>query len=515
MGSRTTENAAAPAAEEAVAAPQSAGVEPLRAGPEALTPRSVLLLQRAIGNAAVARVVRARPRSRDASTARTSSPTPSAPTRGRDAEVRAIQPSSSGSRLYDIRSTAGRGAEARTRASARRSAARRGARCTPPRSTRSCGAQRPRLGRRHALHWSELFRDGVLDVTFGVGLFEGDPAGRRRASRRRRIDALGERGYTEDAKQAAELLAEGRPPARDAATGRFFVKENAFTYAPPAGTARPIHSIVRVVYNDVARRRRRAAAAFREGMTSATPSGTPATAATAPAPTSTATSSSSACYDAEGNLEQTLDDYVGARGRPAQEPASDPWQAFLAQRIADKIAPGRPLQRRQRPPRRRARTTTSSAPAHQLGARADQDARSRPAPAASSPEDAAKGPQQYRVIAFYGCSTNSYDNALRNTEGFSTMNADLLLTNRVTRGGAEVAAFIAFLDSFVGQSSAEKMLGGVNTPCAATRRASPATRGCSRAQRQRRQLTATHPRVCVAGPPVLRSGEATDPALGP
>jgi hypothetical protein len=48
-------------------------------------------------------------------------------------------------------------------------------------------------------------------------------------------------------------------------------------------------------------------------------------------------------------------------------------------------------------------------------------------------------------------------------QGFGTKNADLLLTNRVTRGGADVAAFMAFLDGFVNQSSAEKMLGGVNT----------------------------------------------------
>ena len=66
------------------------------------------------------------------------------------------------------------------------------------------------------------------------------------------IDALGERGYTEDAKRAAELLEKAGRPLADAATGRFFIKENAFTYGPPAGTARPIHSIVRVVFNDVA-----------------------------------------------------------------------------------------------------------------------------------------------------------------------------------------------------------------------------------------------------------------------
>ena len=55
-------------------------------------------------------------------------------------------------------------------------------------------------------------------------------------------------------------------------------------------------------------------------------------------------------------------------------------------------------------------------------------------------EGAAANPQRrYRVVAFYGCSTNSYDTALRNTEGFGTREADILVTNRTTSGGAEVA----------------------------------------------------------------------------
>ena len=65
-------------------------------------------------------------------------------------------------------------------------------------------------------------------------------------------------------------------------------------------------------------------------------------------------------------------------------------------------------------------------------------------------------------MAFYGCSTNSYDTALRNTEGFGTREADVLVTNRTTWMGAEVPAFLAFLDGIIGQTSAERMLGSMN-----------------------------------------------------
>ena len=75
---------------------------------------------------------------------------------------------------------------------------------------------------------------------------------------------------------------------------------------------------------------------------------------------------------------------------------------------------------------------------------------------------AANTQRRYRVVAFYGCSTNSYDTALRNTEGFGTREADVLVTNRTTRQGAEISAFLAFLDGIVNQSSAERLLGGLN-----------------------------------------------------
>ncbi len=66
------------------------------------------------------------------------------------------------------------------------------------------------------------------------------------------------------------------------------------------------------------------------------------------------------------------------------------------------------------------------------------------------------------MLVFDGCSTNSYDTALRNTEGFGTREADVLVTNRTTSGGAEVPAFLAFLDGIAGQASAERMLGDMN-----------------------------------------------------
>src|SRR6476469_4901510 len=110
-------------------------------------------------------------------------------------------------------------------------------------------AERPAAGGGRARLSAELFSDGVLDVTFGIGYIEAaacrnpmsDIAGSMRT-------ALEGRGYTENGRRAAELLAAAGRPLADGTVGTFYVKENAFTYSPPAGESRQIHSIVRVVY---------------------------------------------------------------------------------------------------------------------------------------------------------------------------------------------------------------------------------------------------------------------------
>ncbi len=136
--------------------------------------------------------------------------------------------------------------------------------------TRSCKRRRDaRLGRRHAAQLAELFRDGVLDVTFGIGFFEGDPPAEETRQVAKGVDRRArQRGYTEDANRAAELLEKAGPPAgRRAPPAASSSRRTRSPTAPPAGTPRSIHSIVRVVFNDVAGGGGKTAAAFRRAMT--------------------------------------------------------------------------------------------------------------------------------------------------------------------------------------------------------------------------------------------------------
>jgi hypothetical protein len=322
-------------------------------------------------------------------------------------------------------------------------------------------AERPAAGGGRALRSAELFQDGVLDVTFGIGYLEA-PEGRNPMSETASAmrTALEQRGYTDDMRRAAELLAAAGRPLSNVFTGTFYVKENAFTYSPPAGQSRSIHSIVRVVYNDEAGDGARAAAAFREGMTSGDASFYIGHGRYGTGPDFDRNFIQFRLYDAQGNLEQTLDSYTALEAVMRQE-GRDPWQAFLARvnakRIVVELSNAGNLRMEQR------------AHGNEFGGRLIQwalDQSGTPLQTGEhgrlAEEAAVNTQRRYRVVAFYGCSTNSYDTALRNTAGFGTREADVLVTNRTTRSGAEVSAFLAFIDGIVNQGSAERMLGSMN-----------------------------------------------------
>jgi hypothetical protein len=436
--------AAAPASDAALAAPS-------------LSPTGLLALQRSIGNAAVGRLLQRRV------TMTTEGEPPTAPVTGvsswTEAEVRTIQRELSRLNLYNLNVDGDPGA--RTEVSLSEAFGdERWRTMTATEVTEALrAAEKPWAGKGRTLRYAELFRDGVLDVTFGVGYFEGkDDAAETRMVAAGVVEAIEKRGYKEDAKKAAELLAAAGRPLADAATGRFFVKEKAFTYSPPAGESRPIHSIVRVVFNDVAGGGEKAAAAFREGMAAGDAAWYSGHGRYGTGPDFDRNFIAFRLYR-DGKLEQTIDDY-DALEHVLAAGGKDPWKVF-EQRVADGTL---------QVDLSNAGNVRIADHAHsgEFGAKlinwalAKTNTRVQTGDKGQLAEDAAKGPQRYRVLAFYGCSTESYDKELRATEGFSTKQADILVTNRVTRGGADVAAFMSFLDGFVNQSSAEKMLGGVN-----------------------------------------------------
>jgi hypothetical protein len=455
MGTREAETATVPDVTEDVTSVPLVPGAPLQLASARLDARSILSLQRTIGNAAVARFIEGEQ----------AAVTTTGAEAWTEKEVRGMQKELKRLGLYSRSIDGDRGPF--TNAGLTEAFGGEGWRTQTATETheRLRAAERPEGAGGTRLQYSELFRDGVLDVTFGVGYFEGDPpALETKQVAEGVIEALGQRGYSEDGAKAAELLAKAGRPLADKATGRFFVKENHFTYTPPAGSPRTIHSIVRVVFNDVAGGGEKTAAAFREGMAAGDAAWYSGHGRYGTGPDFDRNFIEFRLYDADGTLTQTIDDYSALESTLRKE-GKDPWAVFQ-RRVADgtlKVDLSNAGNVR----------IAEKAHGNEFGAKLIQwalDQSKSPLETGASGRlatDAAASPaQKYRVLAFYGCSTNAYDAAMRSTGGFGTKEADLLLTNRVTRGGADVAAFMAFLDGFVNQGSAEKLLGSINTAMA-------------------------------------------------
>ena len=81
-----------------------------------------------------------------------------------------------------------------------------------------------------------------------------------------RTDALDGRGFKEDAKLGAEIMEKAGRKLGKTPFGRFFVKRNAFIYAPPRGQGATIPSSCGFIINPKGDKGAEALGAFREGM---------------------------------------------------------------------------------------------------------------------------------------------------------------------------------------------------------------------------------------------------------
>jgi hypothetical protein len=451
MPARETEAAVEAAPDASAAAPAAGAVVPLTS----LSPPGLLALQRSIGNAAVGRLLQRRV------TMTTEGDVPAPAVTGSAAwtgpEVRAIQRELTRLRLYNLTVDGDLGQ--RTEVSLSEAFGNESWRTrTATEVTEALrAADTAWAGGGRSLRYAELFRDGVLDVTFGMGFLEGELSEMSGAVSGI-ATALESRGYTENGARAAELLAAAGRPLADGTVGRFYIKENAFTYAPPAGTSRPIHSIVRLISNQVPGGGGAAAAAFREAMTQGDAAWYSGHGRYGTGPDFDRNFLEFRLYNSAGTLEQTIDTYQALESVLRRE-GRDPWQVFLRRVDENRIQVDLS----------NAGNLRLAAPHdNEFGARLINWALERSGTPRQTGADgalasaASTSAQRYRVVAFYGCSTNSYDTALRDTQGFGTREADMLMTNRTTGGGADVSAFMSFLDNIVSQSSAERILRGVN-----------------------------------------------------
>lgn len=319
-------------------------------------------------------------------------------------------------------------------------------------------ATRPRRVSGHDFRYGELFKDGLLDITFGFGFMEELDAAGWAALTQEMVAALTSRGYREDNRRATELFAAGRRTV--SGDGRFFVKENALIYRPPASAPKPIHAIVRFLANPTGTRGAETRAAFEEGMTQGDAAYYSGHGRYGSGPDFDRNFGKFTLKDKDGNVEQVIDDYHVLEDVLRHE--GDPWTRFQWRHRHNRLTVEfsnlgnlRLNARNVHPGEFGAKIIHWSM--DQTGTTAETGTGG-----ALNTAAAAHPERKYRVLVFDGCSTQDYETSIRRTPAFGTRSTDIIGTRRSVGFGAEAEAFMAFVDGIVGRQSAEEVIKGMN-----------------------------------------------------
>ncbi len=352
---------------------------------------------------------------------------------------------------------------------------------------RAARATRGRRGQ-HNLRYGEMFRDGVLDITLGIGY---DEALERNPTEE--VDAiratLVARHFAPDNEAALELYRQAGRTVRPSLADLYFVKRNALTYEPPAGAARPIHAVVRLVSNTGGTRGAEAAQGFREGMVESDISYYAGHGRYGTGPDFDRNFASFVLHnlDDPSQTEPPILDYDVLERQLRNEVrrrhlGRSPWRQFLwryEQRLIDVDF------RNAGNLRINTRNLHRGEFGSDLMTWALNEGHVQPetgeggrlaTAAAAHPE------RRYRVLVFDGCRTTDYETSVRSTPGFDRRSTRTIETTRTVSGYDDPAVLGSFLDSILGQQSAEQIVRGMDQAQSTLRREEGSTAGTFRGQ---------------------------------
>ena len=332
----------------------------------------------------------------------------------------------------------------------------------------------PKKGAQHKFRYGEMFKDGVLDMTVGLGFTEEmvtQPDGTRVPYYLTLLPQfekvlVEERGFKKDTALAEAVLSKTGRSLDAKAAGDFYVLQNALIYSPPVGDPRFVHVVVRLLSDKSGGPGGDTGAAFEEGMAQ----------------------SDVAYYTGHGRYGSGPDfdkDFIKFELLDAEGNVSKPYDGgeyeVLGQDLAKEGAPhGRSDfdQFLWRVKHNRINVETSDLgnvylnPKRrevEFGAKLiywalERDGKkpitgktgSLAAAAAANPD------HKYHVDVFDGCRTRDYETSIHGTPGQDAGSTDIIQTKRTVGFLAEAATFAAFLDSIVGQHSAEKVVKDMN-----------------------------------------------------
>ena len=332
----------------------------------------------------------------------------------------------------------------------------------------------PKKGAQHKFRYGELFKDGVLDMTVGLGFTEEMvtmPDGTRVPYYLTLLPQfehvlVDERGFKQDTALADAVLKQTGRTLDATAVGEFFVLKNALVYTPPVGDPRFVHVVVRLLADKSAGPAGDIGAAFEEGMAQSDVAYYTGHGRYGSGPDFDKNFEKFELLDAAGNVTKPYDggDYeklghdLGREGEPFGRSDFDQFLWRVKHNRINVVTSD--LGNVYLNPKRRER---------EFGAKLiywalERDGKkpitgkggSLEAAAAAHPE------HKYHVDVFDGCRTRDYETSIHGTAGQDTGSTDIIQTKRTVGFRAESATFAAFLDSIIGQHSAETVIKDMN-----------------------------------------------------
>jgi len=312
----------------------------------------------------------------------------------------------------------------------------------------------------HNLRYGELFKDGILDITLGVGFDESGLGRNVYDEIRKKLPA---EGFEEsEAKAKVIYKRTGHAPGASA-FGMYFVWKNTLKYTPPAGPERKIAVVVRLVSDTDEKHGAEAAAAFEEGMRHSDISFYAGHGRFGSGPD----------FDralkvtflrADGTSRAVIDDYEQVEGELAKDVKSKDvdvlWKRFqwlLAHNLIKVEGENKGniyLNQTDRHPSEFAarlmywNLTRRALPGTAVpSATGKKGVLGRPA--------AEKG---YRLWVFNGCRTQDYLASIRSTPGADPRSTDIVATRRTIYWSDYTDTIIAFMRSVLAQQSAEQIV---------------------------------------------------------
>ncbi|HEX7840307.1 MAG TPA: DUF4157 domain-containing protein [Kofleriaceae bacterium] len=328
----------------------------------------------------------------------------------------------------------------------------------------------------HALRYGEMFADGLLDITLGVGF---DEFGNNEMVLDELAKALGARSFVANNALGAQLYKEAGRALPAKPFGEFYVRPDALTYTPPAGAPRKIHAVVRLVASRDGKQGAEAANAFEDGMVESDVAlyGGHGRYGSGPDFDRNFTVD---LYDDKKKLEDSYTDYkelekrLAAEGKPHGRTA---WEQFEW-----RVAKGRIVVRGDNGGN--IRMSNHNAHPGEFGAKLmhwnlDQKGTGAAQVTGKGGElekrTKAHPERKYRVSVFDGCRTDDYEDSLRATGGQDKHATDTFGSTR-TLFWVDIADTIAaFLDSIMKMQSAEKVAKAMDDVQATTGQAGKGT----------------------------------------